>query len=385
MNRIAGFLPPVAVRVVMAVLVVAAAAVLLRGDGPDPVVVTAEFERAGLNVRPGDEVRARGIPVGRIASIEIDRDDFSATYELRLDPGVAIAADTTARLVPKTLFGDKYVELQPAADGEDTLADGAHLGAARTEPPTELQSVLDRLEPTLDELDPVALAATMSSLATAFGDAAPDFRRVMDEAPGVADAIVAAQDELAAVLAATPGVAGTVADHADRLVSAADHFAALADLVAGAEPELAAFLSGTVELSQQAASLLSEEQATIDAVLAQGTAVLGVVSARPGAITALLDGAPRFVNGLAAATATGPFRSPLANFVILNAGSLLSSPGAFGEAEGGAGIGPDVVVEGLDLPRVTADPTDPAGVLTSSVDALTTLLRPLLGDLGGGG
>jgi len=379
------FLPTVTVRLAAAVLLVAAATVLLHDKGSDSLVVTAEFERAGLNVRAGDEVRVRGLPVGRVASIEIDRDDFSATYELRLDPGVAIAADTTARLVPKTLFGDKYVELQPAVDGEEVLADGAHLDRTRTQAPTELQSVLDRLEPTLDELDPVALSATLSSLATAFGGAAPDFRRLMDETPGLADAIVAAQDELAAVLAATPGVAATVADRAHALVAAADHFAELADLVVDAQPQLAAFLSGTVELSQQAAALLSEQRATIDAVLAQGTDVLRIVSARPGAITALLDGAPRFVNGLAAATATGAFRAPIANFVILNPGSLFDAAGPFGEANGGAGIGPDVVVDGLELPEVTVDPTDPAGVVTSSVGALSTLLRPLLAGSGAGG
>ena len=89
----------------------------------------------------------------------------------------------------------------------------------------------------------------------------------MDDVPGLADAVIAAQDELAAVLAATPGVAGTVTANADALVAAADHFADLADLVVGAEPELAAFLSGTVALSEQAAGLLVEERAGVqDAV-----------------------------------------------------------------------------------------------------------------------
>jgi phospholipid/cholesterol/gamma-HCH transport system substrate-binding protein len=365
-------------RLAGAVLVVAAVAVVLADDGPEPLRVTADFERAGLNVRTGDEVRVRGLPVGRITSIDIDRENYSATYELAIDPGVAIAADTTARLVPKTLFGDKYVELQPAVVGQPELADGAHLDRSRTQAPTELQAVLDRLGPTLQELDPIALSATVASLATAFDDAAPDFRRLMDEVPGLADAIVATQDELASLLSATPGVAGTLTEQAGTLVSAADHFAELAHLVETNQPELAAFLAGTTDLSLQAASLLTAERASIDSVLGQGADVLGILSRYPGAMTALLDGAPRFVNGLAAATSTGAFRAPIANFVVLNPGSLTDAAGAFGEAQGGTGIGPDVVVEGLDLPETTLDVTDPAA-LTSSVGALTTLLGNLLG------
>lgn len=373
-----GFLRALTARLAGAVLVVAALAVFLADEGPAPLTVTADFERAGLNVRAGDEVRVRGLPVGRITSIEIDREDFSATYELAIDPDVAIAADTTARLVPKTLFGDKYVELQPAVAGQPELADGAHLDRTRTQAPTELQSVLDRLEPTLAELDPVALAATISSLATAFDDAAPDLRRLMDEVPGLADAIVGAQDELATLLATTPGVAGTLTEQAGTLVSAADHFAELAQLVETQRPELATFLAGTTDLSLQAASLLTAERATIDGVLGQGADVLGILSRYPGATTALLDGAPRFVNGLAAATITGAFRAPIANFVVLNPGSLGDASGAFGEAGGGTGIGPDVVVEGVDLPETALDPTAPA-TLTSSVGSLTVLLGNLLG------
>jgi phospholipid/cholesterol/gamma-HCH transport system substrate-binding protein len=371
----------VAARLAVAVLAIASAAVLLEDDG-ESFTVTAEFERAGLNVRAGDEVRVRGIPIGRITSIEVDRQDFSATYVLSLDPDVAIAGDTTARLVPKTLFGDKFVELQPAVEGGPVLADGTHLDRSRTQAPTELQSVLDRLEPTLEQLDPIALSATLASLATAFDDAAPDFRRLMDDVPALADTIVAAQADLASLLAATPGVAGTVTENADALVSAASQFAELADLVVESQPELASFLTGVTDLSTQAAALLAADGTSIDAILRQGTDVLGIVSQHPGAITALLDGAPRFVNGLAAATSTGAFRAPIANFVILNPGSLFDAAGGFGEANGGTGPGPDVVVDGLGVPEVPLDLTDPEALVSTSVGALNTLLGNLL--LGGG-
>ena len=49
------------------------------------MMVTADFNRAGLNIRAGDEVRVRGLPVGKVKAIETDRKDFSARYVLAIE------------------------------------------------------------------------------------------------------------------------------------------------------------------------------------------------------------------------------------------------------------------------------------------------------------
>ncbi|MCU1448613.1 MAG: hypothetical protein JWP02_783, partial [Acidimicrobiales bacterium] len=48
----------------------------------DSILVTADFDRAGLNVRPGYEVRVRDYPVGTVKDITVDRTRFTATYTL---------------------------------------------------------------------------------------------------------------------------------------------------------------------------------------------------------------------------------------------------------------------------------------------------------------
>src|SRR5205085_9358053 len=125
-------------RLIGALLAVALLAVGLQaaGGGQPPITVTATFSRAGLNVRPGYEVRVRDMPVGTITSIRVDRHDFSAEYTLQLDPGTAVARDTHAALVPKTFFGDKYVELDPAEPGQPRLLAGDHIDRRQTQPPT---------------------------------------------------------------------------------------------------------------------------------------------------------------------------------------------------------------------------------------------------------
>jgi hypothetical protein len=68
--------------------------------------------------------------------------------------------------------------------------------------------------------------------------------------------------------------------------------------------------------------------------------------------------------------------------VVLNPGNLLDASGAFGEAQGGAGVGPDVAIEGLELPEVSLDlglARDPGAPASSGLGAL---LGSLLGGVG---
>ena len=83
---------PVLRRLTIGLLVVGVIAALTSQPGPDRKQITADFDRAGLSVRAGDEVRLRGVPIGRISSIDVSRDDFSATYVLSVDSGAPIAA-----------------------------------------------------------------------------------------------------------------------------------------------------------------------------------------------------------------------------------------------------------------------------------------------------
>lgn len=372
-------LAPVLRRVVSSLLVVGVIAALMSQPGPDRKEITAEFARAGLSVRAGDEVRLRGVPIGRISSIDVRRDTFTATYVLSVDSEAPIAADTGATLVPKTLFGEKYVALDPAEPGGAVVADGAAIPLERTAAPSEIQEVLDRLEPVLDAVDPVAFSATISSLAQGLDGHGADLATVVESLPPALQALVRNQDDLGRIFRSVPGIAGTVTERADQLLQTADAFGELAVLVDENETLLVDFVRDTAQLSARAASILDAEAERIDRVLTDGLAVLTLVDRRPGAVDALLKGAPQFVNGLASATITGAFRAPIANFGVLNPGSLLDATGDFAEARGGAGVGPDIVVEGFPLDGVDVGTETGGDPATETGNAVVGLLNALLG------
>lgn len=367
-------------RLVVAVLAAGLLAAVASQPGPDRVEITAEFARAGLNVRPGDEVRVRGVPVGTIASIDVDTDAHSARYTLSVDPDAPISADTRAALVPKTLFGDKYVELDSASGGGERIADGAHIPLERTSAPSEVQEVLDRLEPVLAEVDPVAFANVIASAAEGLDGAGTDIATMVDALPDALAVITANQQDLGRIFRAVPGIAGTLEQRAEALAQVAESFGTLALTVEEHEDDLVRFVTDTAELSSRAAELLDAEGTRLDRILSDSLSVLDLVGEQPGAVESLLAGAPRFVNGLAAATATGAFRAPIANFAVLNPGSLLDAPGTLGEAQGGSGIGPDITIEGFPIQDgVTVGPSEGDTGTVGVVNGVVGLLNNLLG------
>ena len=71
-------------------------------------------------------------------------------------------------MLPKTLFGERYVDLEaPAAPVDGDLHDGALIDQDRSSAAIELERVLDDLLPLLQAIQPDKLAATLGALATA--------------------------------------------------------------------------------------------------------------------------------------------------------------------------------------------------------------------------
>lgn len=294
MRRLA---PNVLVRVLAALIAAQLVVLVLDRPGPRRMTVVAEFARAGLNIRAGDEVRVRDVPVGTIRSISVDRRDFSARYTLSIDASTPVAAAATARIVPKTVFGDKYVELSAANPGQATIRSGTVIPRSRTSTVTEFQQVLDRFTPTLQAIDPGELGGTISALATGVGNGvtlgqtATGFGAAFDEIAG-------RQSDVNRLLTHIPGTAETFGNDAGDLSALAVNLGTLSQSLAANEPKLASFLSSNADLLTRAGDLLTSEEGRFQAVTANGFDVLSMVAAHPGSVRGFMQGQAASTVGL---------------------------------------------------------------------------------------
>ncbi len=134
----------------------------------DVVHVTLKTDRVGNQLAPPADVKLRGMIVGEVRSVSSN--GKRATVDLALQPRTVglIPANVTARLLPKTLFGEKFVDLQiPPRPSQARLSEGDVITQDRTSTAIELERVLDNLLPLLRTIDPGKLNATLNALATA--------------------------------------------------------------------------------------------------------------------------------------------------------------------------------------------------------------------------
>lgn len=132
----------------------------------DSVPVTMKASNVGLSLGRDADVKLRGMIVGQVREVETDGD--GVTMKIAMDPDAidSVPADVSARIVPKTLFGEKYVQLvAPEQVGDEVLQAGDVI--ERAEVPIEVETLLNNLYPLLEAVSPEDLGHTLSALSTA--------------------------------------------------------------------------------------------------------------------------------------------------------------------------------------------------------------------------
>jgi virulence factor Mce-like protein len=358
-------------------LVVAGARVLHSPE--HKMVVTVDFDRAGLNVRPGYEVRVRDYPVGAISDIQVDRKTFSAVYTLKLDPGTAIARDTKAVLVPKTLFGDKYVQLDPAIPGQPELHSGDHIAKTNTKDPVEIQQIFDETTPLLQALDPPRFGAALASISQGLAGGGDDLRRLTDGWADVMQEFANRGGDLQTLLTHVPGVAGTFAQRGQDLTTAANDLGKVAAVLAKNEPSLGPLLQQNAELAEKAADLLSNSPARLGRIIPDMVDVVALTDEQPGRIAKFAKSVRYNLRGTANIMSSGWIQTRVTNTFILNWGTLYDAPGQYGDYNGGTGVTPDLNIKGMPNRNI------PIPLSPSQQAANETGLNTLLAGVTGGG
>ncbi len=135
------------------------------------VRIKLEAGSLGNQFAPGADVKLRGLLVGEVRGVRAD--GKKATLDIALKPEYVadIPSDVQARLLPKTLFGEKYVDMVAPAHSASSSVRPIRAGDVITQDRTrvgiELQQLMNDLLPLLRTVQPGRLNATLSAFATA--------------------------------------------------------------------------------------------------------------------------------------------------------------------------------------------------------------------------
>jgi phospholipid/cholesterol/gamma-HCH transport system substrate-binding protein len=144
--------PRVVLAALLVVVLAAGVFVAMRGTGQFArTKVVAYFENS-TGVFPGDDVLIRGVPVGKIDTIEPQPERAKITFWF--DRNYKVPADAKAAILSPQLVTGRAIQLTPPYTGGPTMQDGAVIPQDRTAVPVEWDDIRVQLERVSQLLQP---------------------------------------------------------------------------------------------------------------------------------------------------------------------------------------------------------------------------------------
>jgi phospholipid/cholesterol/gamma-HCH transport system substrate-binding protein len=200
--------------------------------------VMLHASRIGLQLPHRADVKIKGVIVGEVLDFEPTAEGADITLGLYPDRTAEVPADVTASILPKTLFGEKYVSLIVPDGGSTAQPIAAGDEIERTDLSIEVEQVLSDLYPLLRAVQPADLNMTLNAIATALegrGDQLGESLETLDgyltrfnpQLPAlvedlrltakVSDTYADVLPEVATILRNTITTTGTLEDREDKL------------------------------------------------------------------------------------------------------------------------------------------------------------------------
>lgn len=211
--------------------------------------VTLQTSAIGLQLPERADVKIRGVIVGEVLDFHPTEEGADVTLGIYPDQIDTIPADVTGSIVPKTLFGEKYVSLVvPDEPDPAPIEPGATIPRAAVS--IEVEKVLADLYPLLRTVQPAAINQTLTALATALegrGDELGEnletldgyLREINPQIPKlvedlrltaqVSDTYADVMPQIAQIIDDTVVTTGTLEDRSEQLNALFDDVAAFAD------------------------------------------------------------------------------------------------------------------------------------------------------------
>jgi phospholipid/cholesterol/gamma-HCH transport system substrate-binding protein len=207
--------------IILAIILIIFGTIWLKGlkFGSEEVTLKARFREVG-QLLEGSTVKYRGVPIGRVESIELEPSGGAVIVTMSVQGDVKLPADNGVLLAPESMFGDWQAEivsrsnlrgydftesLDPSILPGYSLPDMSRLTQVAAEIATNLQSISSRFE-----------VAFTDETANNIRLAIENIQDVSAQLTGLVGKQQVALDEVAANLARTSESAGQAAETMQR-------------------------------------------------------------------------------------------------------------------------------------------------------------------------
>ncbi|MBB4686499.1 MCE family protein [Amycolatopsis jiangsuensis] len=228
------------------------------------VTVKLEADKIGNQLLEQSDVKVRGLIVGSVEHISATADGAELTLALNPDSVNLIPENVSARFLPKTLFGERYVSLQiPQDRSSETLADGDVIPQDRTSGAIELDQALEHLMPVLQAVQPQKLSSTLSAISTALEGRGKPLGETLSQLGNYLGELNPHEPQLQHDLKALTEFSGNLNSSAPDLVQSLDNLSTTTRTVVDEQKNLSSLYGNLTTASQDLQSFLEANSQNI--------------------------------------------------------------------------------------------------------------------------
>ncbi|MFD0805590.1 MCE family protein [Nocardioides caeni] len=280
---------------------IAAALVWMFGSGGGTKTVTAYFPRA-VSVYEGSDVRVLGIRVGQVD--EVVPEGQQVKVVMSYDEDVEIPADADAVIVSPSVVGDRYVQLTPAYESGDVMADNTVIENDKTAIPLELDEIYSSIDKLTVALGPEgankegALTDLLEQTAKNFGGQGEQFHQTIEDFGRLSETLDNNKDELFDSTAQLEAFIETLAENDTTVRDFNRSLGSVSSLLADERQELTTALQTLGVALDQVARFVKENRAVLGRNIRDVNRVAKVLVRQRAALDEILQAGPLALTNL---------------------------------------------------------------------------------------
>ena len=266
----------------------------------------------GAGLRGGDEVKLAGVKVGRVTSIEADREHGLVKVEWVVNRGVDIMDGAGADIALETLLGSKFIRITDPTEGADLMADLPRedrvIPVERTTTPVDVFDLTREATVRIEATDNERLNQLVTQLADITEGKRATITDLIDSVDVLASAINEREGQLDELLTSADELAANLAEKDQTLVALIDSSRTVLDFLIQRRDQLATALGAGSDAVRSLSVLIDTNAAELDAILDDLHPTLATVQSNlPDLNRALAYAGPAFY-GQALAGTHGPWQ-----------------------------------------------------------------------------
>jgi phospholipid/cholesterol/gamma-HCH transport system substrate-binding protein len=245
----------VAFVIAAALVLVVLANTMANQVGSSTRTYVADFTTAS-GLRAGDDVRAAGVKVGRVQTIELHRGAARVTFDLTDEQ--PIFTDTRLSVRYQNLLGQRYLAMLPGPGGTQRLRPGSVVPLARTDPGFDITTLLNGFEPLFATLEPEQVNQLSTSIIAVLQGQGGTVESLLQETASLTNHLADRDEVFGRVLDNLTPVLQNLAARGDDMNRTVRELRALMTALAKERRSIGGSIDGVGELSEAMADLVEE-------------------------------------------------------------------------------------------------------------------------------